>query len=110
MSSKPLVLIADDEPRFVKLVSLALREQGFRVITAGSGEEALTQAEEYRPDVAVLDILMPDLDGFEVMRKLRERRPIPIILLTAKGSTAEKTQGLDLGADDYIAKPFTRMS
>jgi two-component system KDP operon response regulator KdpE len=106
MSSKPLVLIADDEPRIVKLVSLALREQGFRVITAGSGEEALTQAEEYRPDVAVLDILMPDLDGFEVMRKLRERRPIPIILLTAKGSTAEKTQGLDLGADDYIAKPF----
>jgi two-component system, OmpR family, KDP operon response regulator KdpE len=106
MSSKPLILVADDEPRIVKLVSLAMRDQGFRVITASGGEEALRQAEEYRPDVAVLDIVMPDLDGIEVMKEMRERRPIPVILLTAKGSTAEKTQGLDLGADDYIAKPF----
>lgn len=106
MSTKPLVLVADDEPRILKLVSIALRDQGFRVITAEGGEEALAQAEQYRPDVAVLDVRMPDLDGLEVMRALQERWPVPVILLTAKSSTADKTRGLDLGADDYIAKPF----
>ena len=106
MSTEPLVLVADDEVRITKLVSLALREQGFRVVTAESGTEALQKAEEYRPDVVVLDIVMPDLDGIEVMRELQERRPVPVILLTAKGSTADKAQGLDMGADDYVAKPF----
>jgi two-component system KDP operon response regulator KdpE len=106
LSTQPLVLVADDEPRITKLVSLALSEEGFRVITAGSGEEALARAEEVRPDIVLLDIVMPDLDGIEVMRQLRERRPVPVILLTARGSTADKTKGLDLGADDYIAKPF----
>jgi two-component system KDP operon response regulator KdpE len=66
----------------------------------------LRKAEEYRPDVVLLDIVMPDLDGIEVMRQLRTSRPIPVILLTAKGSTADKAKGLDLGADDYVAKPF----
>jgi two-component system KDP operon response regulator KdpE len=106
MSTEPLVLVADDEVRITKLVSLALREHGFRVVTAESGEEAIQKAEEYRPDVILLDIVMPDLDGIEVMRELQERRPVPIILLTAKGATADKAQGLDMGADDYIAKPF----
>ena len=106
MSTQPLVLVADDEPRITKLVSIALREEGFRVVTAGGGEEALAKAEEVRPDIVLLDIVMPDLDGIEVMRQLRERRPVPVILLTAKGSTADKAKGLDLGADDYIAKPF----
>jgi two-component system KDP operon response regulator KdpE len=106
MSTRPLVLVADDEPRITKLVSLALGEEGFRVITASGGEEALRKAEEYRPDVVLLDIVMPDLDGIEVMRQLRTSRPIPVILLTAKGSTADKAKGLDLGADDYVAKPF----
>jgi two-component system, OmpR family, KDP operon response regulator KdpE len=106
VSTRPLVLVADDEARITKLVSLALKEEGFRVVTADNGETALRQAEEYRPDVVVLDIVMPDLDGIEVMRQLQERRPVPVILLTAKGSTADKAQGLDLGADDYIAKPF----
>ncbi|CAN5635514.1 response regulator transcription factor [soil metagenome] len=106
MSTRPLVLVADDEARITKLVSLALKEEGFRFVTAENGEMALRQAEEYRPDVVVLDIVMPDLDGIEVMRQLQERRPVPVILLTAKGSTADKAQGLDLGADDYIAKPF----
>ena len=72
MSTQPLVLVADDEPRITKLVSLALGEEGFRVITAGGGEEALRKAEEYRPDVVLLDIVMPDLDGIEVMRQLRD--------------------------------------
>jgi two-component system, OmpR family, KDP operon response regulator KdpE len=106
MSTEPLVLVADDEPRITKLVSLALQGEGFRVVTANSGEEALRKAEEIRPDVVLLDIVMPDLDGIEVMQQLRERRPVPVILLTAKGSTSDKAKGLDLGADDYVAKPF----
>jgi DNA-binding response OmpR family regulator len=106
VSSEPLVLVADDEARITKLVALALGDAGFRVVTAGGGQEALRMAEEYRPDVVILDIVMPDLDGIEVMRALRERRPVPVILLTAKGSTSDKAVGLDLGADDYIAKPF----
>ena len=106
MSTQPLVLVADDEPRITKLVSMALRAEGFRVVTAAGGEEALSQAEDVRPDIVLLDIVMPGLDGIEVMRQLRERRPVPVILLTAKGSTADKAKGLDLGADDYVAKPF----
>ena len=106
MSTQPLVLVADDEPRITKLVSDRAADEGFRVVTANGGEEALQKAEEVRPDIVLLDIVMPDLDGIEVMRQLRERRPVPVILLTAKGSTADKAKGLDLGADDYIAKPF----
>ena len=106
MNSQPLVLVADDEPRITKLVALTLHDEGFRVVTAGGGEEALKKAEEIRPDIVLLDIVMPDLDGIEVMRQLREWRPVPVILLTAKGSTSDKAKGLDLGADDYIAKPF----
>ena len=106
MSTQPLVLVADDEPRITKLVSIVLSDEGFRVVTASGGEEALRKAEEIRPDIVLLDIVMPDLDGIEVMRQLRERRPVAVILLTAKGSTADKSKGLDLGADDYVAKPF----
>jgi two-component system, OmpR family, KDP operon response regulator KdpE len=106
MKNQPLVLVADDEPRITKLVAISLADEGFRVVTAGSGEEALRKAEEVRPDVVLLDIVMPDLDGIEVMRQLREWRPVPVILLTAKGSTADRAKGLDLGADDYVAKPF----
>lgn len=106
MTSQPLVLIADDEPRITKLVSLILHDEGFRVVSASGGEEALRLAEEVRPDVAILDILMPDLDGIEVMRRLRELRPLPVILLTARGAPADRAKGLDLGADDYVAKPF----
>jgi two-component system KDP operon response regulator KdpE len=106
MKNHPLVLVADDEPRITKLVAVTLTDEGFKVVTADGGEEALRKAEEIRPDIVLLDIVMPDLDGIEVMRQLRERRPVPVILLTAKGSTADKAKGLDLGADDYIAKPF----
>jgi DNA-binding response OmpR family regulator len=108
VGTQPLVLVADDEPRITKLVSIALSEEGFRVVTASGGEDALAKAEEIRPDIVLLDIVMPDLDGIEVMRQLREQRPVPVILLTAKGATADKAKGLDLGADDYIAKPFSR--
>jgi two-component system KDP operon response regulator KdpE len=106
LGTQPLVLVADDEPRITKLVSLALNSEGFRVVTASGGEEALQKAEEVRPDIVLLDIVMPDLDGIEVMRQIRERRSVPVILLTAKGSASDKAKGLDLGADDYVAKPF----
>ncbi len=106
MGAQPLVLVADDEPRITKLVSIALTAEGFRVVTANGGEEALAKAEEVRPDLVLLDIVMPGLDGIEVMRRLRERRPVPVILISARASTADKAKGLDLGADDYVAKPF----
>ena len=106
MSTQPVVLVADDEQRITKLVSMALSDEGFRVLTASSGEEALAKCEEMRPDIVLLDIVMPDIDGIEVMRQLRERRFVPVILLTAKGSASDKAKGLDLGADDYVAKPF----
>jgi len=106
LSTQPLVLVADDEPRITKLVSIALQAEGFRVVTANGGEDALRKAEEVRPDVVLLDLVMPDLDGIEVMQQLRDLRPVPVILLTAKGATADKAKGLDLGADDYIVKPF----
>jgi len=106
LSTQPLVLVADDEPRITKLVSIALQAEGFRVVTADGGEDALRKAEEVRPDVVLLDLVMPDLDGIEVMQQLRDLRPVPVILLTAKGATADKAKGLDLGADDYIVKPF----
>ncbi len=105
-AQQPLVLVADDEPRITRLVSLVLQPDGFRVVTTNSGEDAVRQAEAIRPDIVLLDIVMPDLDGIEAMQQLRMNRPVPVILLTAKGSTSEKAKGLDLGADDYIAKPF----
>lgn len=106
MDAQPLVLVADDEPRITKLVERTLQSEGFHVVTADGGEAALRLAEEMRPDVILLDIVMPDLDGIEVMRQLREWRPVPVILLTARGATADRARGLDLGADDYVAKPF----
>jgi two-component system KDP operon response regulator KdpE len=106
MSTQPLVLVADDEPRITKLVAIALSEEGFRVVTANGGEQALQKAEEVRPDIVLLDIVMPDLTGLEVMRRLRERVNTPVILLTAKGSDADKVRGLEMGADDYLVKPF----
>ena len=106
MKNASLVLVADDEPRITKLVAATLREEEYRVITADTGAEAIRIAEELRPDLALLDLVLPDLDGIEVMRQLRESRPIPIILLTGVSSATDKARGLDLGADDYIAKPF----
>ncbi len=106
MDNRPLVLVADDEPQITKLVAMTLNEEGFRVVTARDGEEALDRVASLRPDVVLLDIVMPGLDGIEVMHQLREWHPVPVILLTARGSKADVAAGLDLGADDYIAKPL----
>jgi two-component system KDP operon response regulator KdpE len=107
VGTKPMVMAVDDEPGILRLIKLELSTQGFHVVTAGDGEEALRVVEEHHPDIVLLDIVMPEMDGLELMRRLRERSPIPIILLTAKGSDAEKVRGLESGADDYLAKPFS---
>ncbi len=107
MSADPLVLAVDDEAGILRLIKLELSTQGFRVVTAENGDSALRMAEEHRPDIVLLDIVMPDMTGLEVMRRLRERTNTPVILLTAKGSDADKVRGLEMGADDYLAKPFS---
>lgn len=105
-TAEPLVMSVDDEGGILRLIDAELSSQGFRVITATNGEEALKIAEEQRPDIAVLDIMMPGISGLEVMRKLRERGSMPIILVSAKNTNMDKVRGLELGADDYISKPF----
>ena len=104
--TQPLVLAVDDEAAILRLIKLQLAEQGFSVVTASSGEEALQLAEEQRPDILLLDILMPEMTGLEVMRRLREQSNAPIILVTAKDSDSDKVRGLEIGADDYVVKPF----
>ena len=106
MDNRPLVLVADDEPQITKLVAMTLTEEGFRVITARDGEDAIDKVAAMRPDVVLLDVVMPGLSGIEVMNHLREWHPVPVILLTARSSKADVANGLDAGADDYIAKPI----
>ena len=106
MTNEPLLLVVDDEAGILRLMKLELSGQGFRVITATNGEEAITTAEEQRPDAILLDVMMPGLSGLEVMRRLRERSNVPILLVTAKDKDTDKVRGLELGADDYIVKPF----
>ncbi len=107
MGVEPLILAVDDEPGVLRLLRLELAEQGFRVITAPTGALALQMAEEQRPDLVLLDITMPEMNGLEVMRRLRERAKIPVLLVTARQGDADKVRGLEMGADDYIVKPFS---
>jgi DNA-binding response OmpR family regulator len=107
MTTEALVLAVDDEAGILRLLKLELAEQGFRVITASDGAEALRVAEEQRPDIILLDVMMPEMTGMEAMRKLREQTDAPIILVTAKDSDKDKVSGLEQGADDYIVKPFS---
>ena len=105
--TSPTILVVDDEPNIVELVRLYLRSEGFQVESAGDGREALEKAAAVHPALIVLDLMMPEVDGWEVTRRLREAgHRTPIIMLTAKGDDADKIVGLDLGADDYMAKPF----
>jgi two-component system KDP operon response regulator KdpE len=106
MAVEPLILAVDDEAGILRLIKLELSSQGFRVVVANDGEEALRLAEQQRPDIVILDVMMPEMSGLEVMRRLRERTSIPIILLTAKDHDEDKVRGLELGADDYLVKPF----
>ena len=102
------VLVVDDEPNITSLVTTALRYEGFEVASAANGREALNEVAKFRPHLVVLDVMLPDLDGFEVARRLRqEARRVPILFLTAKDATEDKIRGLTLGGDDYVTKPFS---
>ncbi len=104
--SKIQVLVVDDEPRYIKLVRYNLEAAGYEVVTAANGEEALSLVASKTPDLIILDIRLPGIDGYEVCTRIREFSSVPIIMLTAKGEEREKVQGLRLGADDYVTKPF----
>jgi DNA-binding response OmpR family regulator len=101
------VLVVDDEQRILNFLSSKLKASGYEVFTASSGVEALEQVQAQEPDLVVLDILMPKKDGFETLKELRTFSPVPTIILSAKGTNADKVKGLSLGADDYLAKPFS---
>ncbi len=100
------ILVVDDEPRYLKLVRYNLEVAGYEVITAANGEEALSLVAAKSPDLIILDIRLPGIDGYEVCTRIREFSSTPIIMLTAKGEEQEKVHGLRLGADDYVTKPF----
>jgi DNA-binding response OmpR family regulator len=101
------VLVVDDEPEIVRLVRDYLERAGFAVATAGDGEAALHSAQRIRPDIVVLDLGLPGTDGLDVARALRRQGELPIIMLTARSDEADRVAGLELGADDYVAKPFS---
>lgn len=100
------VLVADDEKEVVELITLYLEKDGFEVLSAGDGITALGIATTEKLDCAILDVMMPELNGFQLLKKIREKSDIPVIMLTARTSSADKVLGLDIGADDYVAKPF----
>jgi DNA-binding response OmpR family regulator len=100
------ILVVDDDPPSVKMISFLLREEGYEVVSADNGESALELLDREAPDLVVLDVMMPHLDGFEVCRRIRQKQDVPVIFLSAKGETVDKVAGLELGADDYLAKPF----
>ena len=100
------VLVIDDEPTILELLAKGLGYEGYTVETAADGQAALAAAARFKPDLAILDVMLPGLDGFEVCRLLRARRDLGIIMLTAKGEVEERVTGLDAGADDYLPKPF----
>jgi two-component system, OmpR family, response regulator len=105
---QPKVLVVDDEASIRALLSATLRLTGFDVKVAGGGREALSAAADFAPDLVVLDVMMPDLDGFEVAQRLRTSgRPVPVLFLTARDSVEDRISGLTVGADDYVAKPFS---
>jgi two-component system, OmpR family, alkaline phosphatase synthesis response regulator PhoP len=106
MSAAKTVMVVDDEPRLVSLVETYLTQSGFQVVTASNGREALDVTQHQEPDLIILDIMMPEMDGYEFMRKYRVKHDTPIILLTARVDSDEKVTGLESGADDYMTKPF----
>jgi two-component system, OmpR family, response regulator len=102
------ILVVDDEDNITYLLGTALRHFGFGVLTAGSGREGLALATDAKPDLMLLDVMLPDLDGFEVVRRLRDAGlQVPILFLTARDATEDKVRGLTLGGDDYVTKPFS---
>jgi len=107
LSKKASVLVVDDDARVLRMMQRMLELEGYRALTASSGEAALSIFDEQTPDLLLLDIMMPSMDGYTVCRHIREFSQIPIIMVTAKDNDEEKVQGLDAGADDYVTKPFS---
>lgn len=102
------ILVVDDEPHIVRFTAMNLEVEGFRVETAGNGLEALDVLDQRGPvDLVVLDVMMPELDGFETLRRIRDQSSVPVIFVTVRGDEADRVAGLDLGADDYLTKPFS---
>ena len=102
-----VILVVDDEERMARFIRLNLEHDGFQVIEAYNGMDAIQQIREKMPDLVLLDVMLPDMDGFEVLKMVREVSAIPVIMLTAKGEEDDRVRGLELGADDYITKPFS---
>jgi two-component system KDP operon response regulator KdpE len=101
------ILIVEDESRMARFIRLNLEHDGFQVIEAIRGREAIRRAREDFPDLILLDVMLPDIDGFEVLSRVREESEVPVIMLTAKGEEDDRVRGLELGADDYVSKPFS---
>ena len=101
------ILVVDDEERMVRFIRLNLEHDGFRVVEAFNGTQAINKIRTNMPDLVLLDIMMPDMDGFEVLKIIREVSSVPVIMLTAKGEEDDRVRGLELGADDYVTKPFS---
>jgi DNA-binding response OmpR family regulator len=101
------ILVVDDEERMVRFIRLNLEHDGFQVSEAFNGKEAIRKIRDVTPDLILLDVMMPDLDGFEVLETVREVSTVPVIMLTAKGEEDDRVRGLELGADDYVTKPFS---
>ena len=102
----PLVLVIDDEPGIVDFIEVGLREEGYRVVSAGTAGEGLQALREQAPAVMILDVGLPDEDGFSLLGRIRSESDVPVVMLTARGEVDDRIRGLELGADDYIAKPF----
>jgi DNA-binding response OmpR family regulator len=103
---KETILVVDDDPHIVELAALYLRSEGYRVVSASSGAQALQKVADEQPALVVLDLMLPEMDGWEVCRQLRARGMLPIIMLTARSDEVDRIVGLELGADDYVVKPF----
>lgn len=101
------ILVVDDEERIVRFIRLNLEQDGFQVMEAFTGQQAMDRLRETLPDLIILDVMLPDLDGFEVLRLIRENHDVAVIMLTAKGEEDDRIYGLELGADDYVTKPFS---
>jgi two-component system KDP operon response regulator KdpE len=106
-STRRQILVVDDEPRMIRFIRLNLEHDGFDVSEAADGARALDQLRDRLPDLVLLDVMMPELDGFETLRLMREISTVPVIMLTARGDEDDRVRGLELGADDYITKPFS---
>ena len=104
---KPVILVVDDEPQILRVMRVSLPARGYNIVTAAGGEQALDEIRKQAPDLVILDLAMPEMSGLEVCRRVRDFSSVPIIVLSAKGAESDKIAALDMGADDYVTKPFS---